>query len=132
MARPTKLTQEVHDLIVEAVRAGNYYEVAARAAGVEASTFYKWMKRGREGKGKRYVEFFHAVEQARAEAERESVEIVRNAAKKDWAAASWWLERIAPARWGRRDKFEVTGAEGGPVQVVINAPKVPGVTGDEG
>ena len=46
MARPTKLTVEVRDRIVAAIRAGNYPEAAAQAAGISPSTFYRWLGRG--------------------------------------------------------------------------------------
>lgn len=47
MARPTKLTRQRHDRIVNALRAGAYAEVAARAAGVHEATYYRWLARGR-------------------------------------------------------------------------------------
>ena len=44
--RPTKLTPDLQAKIVEALKAGNYAEVAARHVGIASSTFYDWMKRG--------------------------------------------------------------------------------------
>jgi transposase len=46
MARPTKLTKDKADKIVELVRAGNYAETSATVAGVGISTFYTWMSKG--------------------------------------------------------------------------------------
>ena len=44
MARPTKLTPEVHHTIVEYIRAGAYDYVAAQAAGLDPSTFRRWLQ----------------------------------------------------------------------------------------
>ena len=46
MARPSKLTPELMERIVRAVRAGNYPKVAARAAGISPTTYYRWMSEG--------------------------------------------------------------------------------------
>lgn len=45
--RPSLLTIEVHDAIVEAVKAGNTREHAAAAAGISTSTLYSWLRRGK-------------------------------------------------------------------------------------
>jgi len=34
-----------------------------------------------------------------------------------WQAAAWWLERSHHERWGRREKQELTGTDGGPIQI---------------
>lgn len=34
----------------------------------------------------------------------------------DWKAGAWWLERRRAADWGSRQKVEVTGADGGPIE----------------
>ncbi|MDQ3480274.1 MAG: hypothetical protein M3423_02905 [Actinomycetota bacterium] len=44
--RPTKLTPRVHTVIIESIRAGNYMEVAARAAGIRKQSLYNWIERG--------------------------------------------------------------------------------------
>ena len=47
VARPSKLTPETQNRIVQAARAGNYREAAARSAGIAPSTLYDWLSRGR-------------------------------------------------------------------------------------
>lgn len=34
-----------------------------------------------------------------------------------WAAAAWKLERRSPRRWGRLDRIEQSGPEGGPIKI---------------
>ena len=104
--RPSKLTPEIQDRIVAAIRAGNYVETAARHAGIDPATFYRWMERGAKERSGKYREFRKAVEKARADAEVRHVAIIAQAATKRWEAAAWWLERSFPDRWGRR-RYEV-------------------------
>ena len=121
MSRPTKLTPDVHAAIVNAILAGNYAETAARYAGVTPATFYNWTARGREAKQGIYFEFFDAIEKAKAQAEVRDVAIIERAANDTWQAAAWMLERKFPARWGRTDRAELTGKNGGPIQHEIGA-----------
>jgi transposase len=51
-----KLTEEVHDKIVDLIRAGNYASVAARASGIGERTFWRWMKDG-EDSDKEFAEY---------------------------------------------------------------------------
>lgn len=43
--------------------------------------------------------------------------VTRTGTTRHWQAAAWWLERVLPNEFGRRTRHEVTGAEGGPVEV---------------
>lgn len=45
MGRPSKLTPERQDEIVELLKAGNYVETACALVGVGRSTFYDWMEK---------------------------------------------------------------------------------------
>lgn len=114
MARPTKRTAERQQKILDALRAGNYLETAATYAGVHRDTLNEWRKK--------FPGFSDAVDEARASAEAKNVAIIQRAAELHWQAAAWWLERSFPGRYGRRERIEHTGGEGGPVQVEINRP----------
>ena len=111
MARPTKLTAEVSEKIVRAIRAGNYPEVAAGHAGIHAATYYRWMERGElEGDAPEddpYRQFRAEVERALADSEAAEVGLVVKAARDgDWRAAAWLLERRFGDRWGRHERLE--------------------------
>lgn len=103
MARPTKLTPQVQERILEAVRAGNFREVAAHYAGVGAQTLSRWMGRQREP----YASFRQALLDAEAHAEIRAVALILKAAAEDPKHAEWWLERKFPERWGRRERLDV-------------------------
>jgi transposase len=124
MGRPTKLTPEVQDKIVAALRAGNYQETAAMYAGVEARTFYRWMERGEsdDADDEIYRQFRQAVEKAKADAEVRDIALIDKAAHDgSWQAAAWKLERKFPNRWGRVNRTEISGPDGAPVKVEMDA-----------
>lgn len=115
--RRTKLTPEVQERIVSALRAGNYMDTAAQYAGIGESTLHRWIATGREEDAPEiYKEFREAVERARAEAEVRNVHLIQQAAQGGtWQAAAWFLERSHPGKWGRREKVEMSGPDGGPI-----------------
>jgi hypothetical protein len=116
MGRPTKLNAEVQEKIVSLVRAGNYPEVAAQAAGVAGRTYYEWMSKGEDGR-EPYAQFMQAVKEAQAAAESHAVTIIRKAALDgSWQAAAWFLERSKAERWRRKENVELTGKDGGPLK----------------
>jgi hypothetical protein len=131
MARPTKLTPELQQGIVDRIAAGNYPEFAAGSLGIGKSTYYVWMKRGRKTSRGRYREFMEAVKKAKATdqvdnvvhikrglkggqlVERKTitrkdgtVEVVEKFARGEWQAGAWLLERKYPDLWGQRQTKE--------------------------
>jgi len=124
MASPRKLNPEVHETIVEHVRSGSFVSVAAQQAGISPSTFRTWMERGEMEEARIaegfdpnpdeavFLAFKKDVDSARAEAEIESVKMVRMASRNGtWQAAAWYLERSFPQRWARNRIEEVTEEE---------------------
>lgn len=103
MARPSKLTPEIQKKIIEAVKAGNYYEAACAYAGVSYSTLRGWIVKGEKAKSGKYLKFLEAVRQAEAEAEARIVLQWQKAMPEDWRAAQAFLERRYPERWGKKE-----------------------------
>lgn len=134
MARPTALTKEVHDLIVDAIKLGNYQEHAANAAGITAATFYNWIDRGKRERERLtnpdekpnpketvFLEFFEAVEKAKALAIAQNVAVIqRAAATGTWQAAAWWLERTAQKVYGRKQQLEHSGNADNPIALSVD------------
>lgn len=119
--RRTSLTPEVHELIVQAVSAGNYLDDAAAYAGVTGTTVYNWLERGRRVRAileemgdyppseRIFLEFLEAVETARSQAVVRNVALIQRAAETQWQAAAWYLERTNPRKWGRSETVTLTG-----------------------
>jgi hypothetical protein len=99
----SKFTPATADLIVQLLSAGNYITVAVRAAGVSRQQFHEWLERGTSGLDAdvEYADFRERVELAKAQGESRNVAHIASAARENWQAAAWLLERMYPDRWGR-------------------------------
>lgn len=101
MGRPTKLDDIIRKKIGDALAAGNTRTTAARLAGIHPETLREWARKGDEGDA-RFSAFSAMLRTKEALAEAESLKIIRDAARAGtWQAAAWFLERRAPAEWGR-------------------------------
>ncbi|OWK45637.1 hypothetical protein [Fimbriiglobus ruber] len=104
--RPTKLTLLAQKIILMALEGGTTRRTAAERAGVSPRTLQLWLRVGLSPDADpEYREFRVEVLRAEARAVLECVEIVRNAAHKDWKAAAWWLERHCP-EYAKNKTFE--------------------------
>ena len=120
--RPSKMTDERIQRLLEALRAGNYITSACQYAGISESTYHAWMKQAySDDATPTQKEFLESVTKARSEAEVRNVMNIQKAATdpRYWTASAWWLERSFPERWGRRSHVtaELSGPAGGPIEV---------------
>ncbi len=125
---PYKLTEAIIAEIREAMLNDCYFEVACRASGICKKTGYNWFNRGqteveRIEKGETpsedevlCLQFYIAMDQAEAQAEKEDIRYIRYGFK-DWQGKAWIRERKNRERWGQR--VEHTGEGGGPVQLLV-------------
>lgn len=107
MGRPTDLTPALQKKIIAMIRDGVTPEIAAVAAGVGRTTYYRWTARGREETEGPYRDFWDAIEKAIAECEARAVHVVAKAFGTSWQAAMTLMERRFPDRWSRRDRLDV-------------------------
>lgn len=134
--RPSKLTPELQEQLLYLILEGNYIEVACQAAGIDKTTYYRWIRRAEEAEAKAaemleddeletngagaiydhadpadwpYLDFRHAIKSAEAFAETEDLRKVDG--RDGWQAFMARLERRHPQRWRRRDsrKLELEG-----------------------
>lgn len=130
--RPSKFTPERAAEIIAGVRAGLPREVAARRAGVDASTVYRWLSAGKDAEAGEFRDFLQSIEKADADCEALLLTRIQNAARggevvsrktirgkdgatrteeqlsrPEWTAAAWILERKFRDRWGRNDRLEL-------------------------
>lgn len=91
--KPYKLTPEVTQKVMEALRGGNTRMAAAEYAGISYDSFARYFDAD--------VTFGDSVKQAEAECEVRCVALVQKAAVTTWQAAAWWLERRRKEVYGR-------------------------------
>jgi len=100
--RPSKLTPKLRKEIVSLIKAGCFIEMTCALVGINKSTYYAWMKRGKESKRRTHLRtFYDEVTRAHAICELRMVKIISKAAEEDWRASAWFLERKFPQRWGK-------------------------------
>jgi hypothetical protein len=108
VTNPHKLTIEAHERIVSLLRAGNFRETAAAAAGIDARTLRNWLKRGADGE-EPFAAFAADLDAAEAQAEARDVATIAKAASDDWKAAAWRLERKSRKHWGVKADLNLSG-----------------------
>lgn len=129
--RPDKLTPEIQNKIVTAVRAGAFVETAASYAGISKVTLYDWMKRGNKSTHGKFRDFLNAVEQAFAEATVADLAQISAAAAKDWRAAAYRLEKRERSLYGKQVQITASGGGGSPSEPVEIVLKVVDPLNDE-
>jgi hypothetical protein len=105
--------------LLDRIRAGTPIRQACASVGLHQATFYDWMKKGELAVSGQHKEFYEAVEKAKADAVIESVLVIRKAAKDNWQAAAWFLERCHPDEFAR-DRQNVNVAIQNNTQVVVS------------
>ena len=117
--RRSKLTKDVTERFIRAIRVGCPIKDACGCAGISETTYFKWMQWADSDRKdvKKYREFRDSVKAAEGEATQGWLAIIEKAAREgSWQAAAWKLER-------RRDMFipkvrqEVTGKDGEAIKI---------------
>jgi len=103
--RPSKLTPAVQEKVVQALHIGNHRKHAAQFAGIDECTLRRWMARGKNPAEEAYVAFRQAVEEAEAKAHVMAMGAIAKAARTDWRAAAWMLERRLPEHYAPRSSL---------------------------
>ena len=103
--RPTKYSTARHQKIIDNLKQGCTRVAAANAAGICYDTFRTWLQA--------FPVFSAAVEKAEADYELTLNKTITKSAKKNFAAATWWLERRRRKDYALR--AEITGADGEPL-----------------
>lgn len=115
VGRPTKLSADVTERFLNAVKLGAPYELACNYAGIAYQTLLNW----REKKEPEFVEFFEALTRAEGAAAVQWLALLEKHSHADAKWAAWKLERRYPRDFGRLEKVEHGGEGGGPITVKV-------------
>ena len=116
MARPTKLTPEIHHLMIQYIRAGAFETQAARACGIHPSTLRRWKKRGRREPGP-YREFAEDLEAALGEARVIAESRVFSENPLAWLRWGPGRERPDEPGWTESVRLQHSGPDGNAVTI---------------
>ena len=117
--RPTKLTPDVQERLLSALRAGNYIEPSCTYAGITHQTFLNWKERGEHEQRGPYFEFLVAANKAMADAEIRAVAQWQQAMPENWQAVRDFLDRRHPDRWRKREEVQHTGKDGAALPIIV-------------
>lgn len=116
---PGLLNDETIANLCDAIRMGNYVKTACACIGISYATFHRWMKKSREpGCKPIYAKLAQEIAAAEAEIESKVVKNWLDQTPSEWQASRDFLARRFPDRWANKEKREITGANGGPLQTV--------------
>ena len=129
MGRPSSYTAEIGERICKRLEAGSFFAHALELEGIPERTGWQWLESAEKpGASEALVEFSQACTRARAIGEQvylDRIEIKSAATQgTDWKADAWTLTRMRPARYKETIRTEVTGADGGPVELIDAAARV--------
>jgi len=116
--RPSKLTPETIKTLTDAIGLGASYVDACGAAGIDYTTFAKWIQKGKDATKGEYFDFFYAIREEESAATLRHLAVINNAAAKgDWKASLEWLRRRR-AEWGDNIDHTSGGEKLQPPQII--------------
>lgn len=114
--RPTLLNPTRQATLLNAIEEGLPLKEAAEIAGISYDTLNRWQNHGKnESAPPEYRQFCQLLRRSKAVAMQVNVSAIREAAKRDWRAAVWILERRFPADFARQQQIEHSGPGGKPL-----------------
>lgn len=121
--RPAKCTPEIIARVCAEVARGMPKKYAGALVGVHYTTLHEWEERGAKGE-EPFATFARALADARAQHIAMRLEAIERG-EGDWKRQAWLLERLEPTLFGPTSRTQVTGADGGPVQMAAQVVVVP-------
>ncbi len=95
-----KLTETTFRRIVDCIRKGGTYELAARRALITSRTLRLWIAKGRGGDGEEFVSLFSAICEAQAARADDYLDAINTQAETDGKLALEMLARLYPKEYG--------------------------------
>ena len=120
VGRPSKFGPGVVEELERNISAGLPYHVACNLSGVAYSTYRNWMvAAAEEGADPELVEFLERITRAETRAEARLADQWLSKTADDWRASRDYLARRWPERWASKDRMQMTGLGGGPVEHAV-------------
>ena len=102
-----KLTDKLCDEICNDIKAGVPIKHAVISHGISETTYYRWYDKGKEAKSGKFRNFYDKIQEAKSVAVTLRARRVYKAGETSWQADAWWLERVDPENFGRKDTHKV-------------------------
>ena len=102
-----KFSEELCKNICDDIKEGVPVKHASISQGIDESTFYVWYNKGKNAKSGKYKKFYEQVNEARSAAVTLRAKRVYKAGETSWQADAWWLERMVPESFARKDNVNM-------------------------
>ena len=124
--RKTKLTEELIEEIYNYISNGLSNIDSCIMCNIAETTFYDWLKRGRNDTESQndtiYAEFSKAIKKAEIQFKETHINNIQKASKGgSWQASAWLMERKHFKEWGNKQHID----HGGSVEVQIDTIQIP-------
>lgn len=115
MPMKPKITKDLIDEILTYKENGLSDKDICDMVGISQQSFYRWLKEAETGQNGDHPEqeasnldlkreLSEGLKKAQASFKAYHIQTITNAAKKNWQAAAWMLERMYPKEFGRIDR----------------------------
>lgn len=98
-----KLTDKLCDEICNDIKAGVPIKHASISHGITERTFYNWFEKGKEAKSGKFRKFYDKIQEAKSVAITLRARRIYKAGETSWQADAWWLERVDPDNFGKKE-----------------------------
>ncbi len=100
-----KFNDEITRIIVKARESGLTQKECANIAGINEATLYKWLNKGKKARSGKYKKFYNDFELARIRNKLFHLKKIHE--EEAWTASAWYLERVYPEEFGRKDRMDL-------------------------
>lgn len=104
--KPRTMDYRTINKVFRSIEKGNYEKQAVISSGLNYQTWLTWKNKGKKGI-RPYDEFLEKLEQSKAKAEADIVDILNESIQQgNTGVAQWMLSRKYPKRWEKTERVE--------------------------
>ena len=100
-----KFNKKTIEIILKARKSGLNQKECAEVAGINEATLYKWLNKGKKAKRGKYRDFYNDFQMAKNKNKLFHLKKIHEA--EAWTASAWYLERVYPDEFGRKDRVDL-------------------------
>lgn len=123
MGRKSKINEELINKIAEYVEKGSFVKDACILVGIDEDTYYRWKQIGLEDRKAKqdtiYSDFLSRMEKSEVLQKQKHIDVFFKDDSKTWQKSAWWLERKFYDEFGRKDKLQHEGKDGGDIEIFV-------------
>jgi hypothetical protein len=103
--RETKFNEEIREEILSYLKLGFTIKDTCEAVNISTETFFQWKKQGKTDKNNGiksdFSDFSDSIKTAKHSVKKFMLSKIVQAAKENWNAAAWWVERNFPEDYSK-------------------------------